>query len=220
MVNQQMKSSFFFSRAFFILFFIFIPVLSVVYRQSNRQFDQFSVAAPGCFVCLTSHYSDAVHNFRQRDLHSIKQALFQRRYFFFIFNTAFLIFVKFSSLFEMVFLCCGISCFLFHRVVDFAVLTLFLDQASPHWLTFSFPSTNDSCMYLPVCVMMVKLFTILCHIGLCFFFFCHPHPPACWVCSLHWLLSDALGGAQVTTLTCSHLCKMPLCLLSLILSMS
>lgn len=71
----------------------------------------------------------------------------------------------------MVFLCCGISCFLFHRVVDFAVLTLFLDQASPHWLTFSFPSTNDSCMYLPVCVMMVKLFTILCHIGLCFFFF-------------------------------------------------
>lgn len=57
-------------------------------------------------------------------------------------------------------------------------------------------------------------------LGCVFFFFCHPHPPACWVCSLHWLLSDALGGAQVTTLTCSHLCKMPLCLLSLILSMS
>ena len=56
----------------------------------------------------------------------------------------------------------------------FCCLTLFLDQASPHWLTFSFPSTNDSCMYLPVCVMVVKLFTILCHIGLLllvFFFF-------------------------------------------------
>lgn len=58
---------------------------------------------------------------------------------------------------------------------------MFLDQVSPHWLTFSFPSTSDSCMYLPVhydseAFYHSGIFSHALTVPRCFV---EPHPPTC-----------------------------------------
>lgn len=100
----------------------------------------------------------------------------------------------------------------FHWAAYFAVW-LFLDQVSPHWLTFSFPSTNDSCMYLPVCYDSEAFY----HSGIfsschnCSTSFVDPHPPTCLQNLFSTLIVErCTWRAQVTILICSHLYKMPI----------
>lgn len=72
----------------------------------------------------------------------------------------------------MVFLCCGIF-FVFPFLPQgciFCCMIQVLDQASPDWVTFSFPSTNDSCMY-PSVYYDSEAFH---HAGIFFFLFFFP----------------------------------------------
>lgn len=113
--------------------------------------------------------------------------------------------------------------FSFHKVVYFAVWLYFWNQASPHWLTCSFPSTNDGCMYLPV-YLTVMLFTILAYfleptVPRCLSF--DPHPPTCLRSLFTTLVVEwCTWRAQVTILICSHFYKMPFSSLLSLVSIS
>lgn len=79
---------------------------------------------------------------------------------------------KFSSLCNEMLWCC------FPPSTGLYILLYFQIQASPHRLTRSFPSTNDSCVYLPVYYEGEDFY----YTGMFTFPRCSsfdPHPPAC-----------------------------------------
>lgn len=143
-------------------------------------------------------------NFRQRDSHGVKQALLQR-FLFFFFKWPSPFYVKSWLVCSMSWcfvLSCGVFCFppfLPHCTTppgsglsSQVNIQLSIHQwqllvpASVLWQWRFLPFWHDF-LYLK-CSTPSNLFT---------------------VCSLHWLLSDALGGHWSLNLICSHLCKMP-----------